>query len=34
MVGFMLLIGLLVYITVQDIRTDPVGIDWRMLLGR
>jgi regulator of sigma E protease len=34
MVGFMLLIGLLVYITVQDIRTDQVGIDWRMLLGR
>jgi regulator of sigma E protease len=34
MVGFMLLIGLLVYITVQDIRTDQAGIDWRMLLGR
>jgi regulator of sigma E protease len=34
MVGFMLLIGLLFYITVQDIRTDQVGIDWRMLLGR
>jgi regulator of sigma E protease len=34
MVGFMLLIGLLVYITVQDIRTDQVGIDWRTMLGR
>lgn len=34
MVGFMLLIGLLVYITVQDIRTDQVGIDWRGMLGR
>jgi regulator of sigma E protease len=34
MVGFMLLIGLLFYITVQDIRSDQVGIDWRMLLGR
>lgn len=34
MVGFMLLLGLLVYITVQDLRTTPVGIDWRTLLGQ
>ncbi len=34
MVGFMLLLGLLVYITVQDIRATPVGIDWRALLGQ
>lgn len=34
MVGFMLLIGLLVYITVQDIRADQVGIDWRTMLGQ
>jgi regulator of sigma E protease len=34
MVGFMLLLGLLVYITVQDIRTDQTAIDWRMLLGQ
>ncbi|MCX6045575.1 MAG: RIP metalloprotease RseP [Chloroflexi bacterium] len=34
MVGFMLLLGLLVYITVQDIRTTPIGIDWNALLGQ
>ncbi len=34
MVGFMLLLGLLVYITVQDLRTTPIGIDWRSLLGQ
>ncbi|MFN8487114.1 MAG: RIP metalloprotease RseP [Caldilineaceae bacterium] len=34
MVGFMLLLGLLVYITVQDLRSTPVGIDWRTLLGQ
>jgi regulator of sigma E protease len=34
MIGFMLLLGLLVYITVQDIRTEQVGIDWHTLLGQ
>jgi hypothetical protein len=34
MVGFMLLIGLLVFITINDIRTDAVSIDWRTLLGQ
>lgn len=34
MVGFMLLLGLMVYITVQDIRTGGTSIDWRALLGQ
>jgi regulator of sigma E protease len=34
MIGFMLLLGLLVYITVQDIRTEQVSIDWHTLLGQ
>lgn len=34
MVGFMLLLGLLVFITIQDITTDQTSIDWRGLLGR
>jgi regulator of sigma E protease len=34
MVGFMLLLGLLVLITIQDITTDQTAIDWRALLGR
>lgn len=34
MVGFMLLLGLMVYITVQDIRTGGTTIDWHSLLGQ
>ncbi|MEZ4862225.1 MAG: RIP metalloprotease RseP [Caldilineaceae bacterium] len=34
MVGFMLLLGLMAYITVQDIRTGSVSIDWHALLGQ
>lgn len=34
MVGFMLLLGLLVLITIQDITTEQAGIDWRGLLGQ
>jgi len=34
MVGFMLLLGLMVYITVQDIRTGGTAIDWHALLGQ
>lgn len=34
MVGFMLLLGLMVYITVQDIRTGGTTIDWHTLLGQ
>ena len=34
MVGFMLLLGLMVYITVQDLRTGTMPIDWHTLLGR
>lgn len=34
MVGFMLLLGLMIYITVQDIRTGGVSIDWHTLLGQ
>ncbi|MEZ4674364.1 MAG: site-2 protease family protein [Caldilineaceae bacterium] len=34
MVGFMLLLGLMFYITVQDLRTDTISIDWHSLLGQ
>jgi regulator of sigma E protease len=34
MVGFMLLLGLLVFITIQDITTEQTSIDWRTLLGQ
>jgi len=34
MVGFMLLLGLMVYITVQDLRTDSMSIDWLNVLGQ
>lgn len=34
MVGFMLLLGLMVYITVQDLRTGGTSIDWHALLGQ
>ena len=34
MVGFMLLLGLMIYITVQDIRTGGASIDWHTLLGQ
>jgi regulator of sigma E protease len=34
MVGFMLLLGLMIYITVQDIRSGGVSIDWHTLLGQ
>lgn len=34
MVGFMLLLGLLVIVTVQDIRSAREGIDWLQLLGQ
>lgn len=34
MVGFMLLIGLLVLITVRDITTAQQGIDWSTILGQ
>lgn len=34
MVGFMLLLGLLVIVTVQDIRNAPEAIDWLSLLGQ
>ncbi|MCB9140370.1 MAG: RIP metalloprotease RseP [Caldilineaceae bacterium] len=34
MVGFMLLLGLLVIVTFQDIRSAPEAIDWLSLLGQ
>ncbi len=34
MIGFMLLLGLLVIVTVQDIRSSPDAINWLELLGR
>jgi regulator of sigma E protease len=34
MVGFMLLLGLLVIVTVQDIRNAPEAIDWLSMLGQ
>ncbi|MCB0126024.1 MAG: RIP metalloprotease RseP [Caldilineaceae bacterium] len=34
MVGFMLLLGLMFYITVQDLRTGTIAIDWHALLGQ
>ena len=34
MVGFVLLLGLLVIVTVQDIRSAREGIDWLQLLGQ
>jgi regulator of sigma E protease len=34
MVGFMLLLGLMFYITVQDLRTGTMSIDWHSLLGQ
>jgi regulator of sigma E protease len=34
MVGFMLLIGLLVLVTVRDITTSQQGIDWISILGQ
>lgn len=34
MVGFMLLLGLMFYITVQDIRLGTMSIDWHALLGQ
>lgn len=34
MVGFMLLLGLMFYITVQDIRTGTMSIDWHSVLGQ
>lgn len=34
MVGFMLLLGLMVYITVQDIRAGTTAIDWITVLGQ
>jgi len=34
MVGFMLLLGLMVYITFQDLRTGTMAIDWHALLGQ
>jgi regulator of sigma E protease len=33
-VGFMLLLGLLVIVTVQDIRNAPEAIDWLSMLGQ
>ena len=32
-VGFVLLLGLMVVITINDIRSGPQGIDWSHLLG-
>jgi regulator of sigma E protease len=34
MVGFMLLLGLLVFITVRDITGTQQGIDWVSILGQ
>jgi regulator of sigma E protease len=34
MVGFMLLLGLLVLVTVRDITSAQQGIDWHMILGQ
>ncbi len=34
MVGFMLLIGLLIIITVRDLSATPQGIDWISLMGQ
>lgn len=33
LVGFVLLLGLMVVITINDIRSGPQGIDWSQLLG-
>ena len=33
LVGFVLLLGLMVVITINDIRSGPQGIDWSLLLG-
>ena len=33
LVGFVLLLGLMVIITINDIRSGPQGIDWSQLLG-
>lgn len=34
LVGFVLLLGLMVVITINDIRSGPQGIDWSHLLGQ
>lgn len=34
LVGFALLLGLMVVITISDIRSGPQGIDWNRLLGQ
>ncbi len=34
MIGFMLLLGLLLLVTVQDIRSAPEAIDWISILGQ
>lgn len=34
LVGFMLLLGLMVIITISDIRSGPQGIDWSRILGQ
>ena len=34
LVGFILLLGLMVYVTISDIRSGPLGIDWSRLLGQ
>ena len=34
LVGFILLLGLMVFVTISDIRSGPPGIDWSRLLGQ
>jgi hypothetical protein len=34
MVGFMLLLGLMLFITVRDLSAAPQGIDWIKLMGQ
>lgn len=34
LVGFILLLGLMVFVTISDIRSGPLGIDWSRLLGQ
>lgn len=34
LVGFILLLGLMIFVTISDIRSGPPGIDWSRLLGQ
>lgn len=34
LIGFALLLGIMVFVTISDIRSGPQGIDWSRILGR